>query len=432
MRLERVAAIVAFGLAIAVSQPVFSQGLARVQKPEEVGFSSERLTRLTERMTLGVTKGEIPGAVVLVARNGKIAYLKSFGLRDPDSSAPMKSDAIFRIASMSKPFTSLAIMMLAEEGKLSIVEPASKYLPEFKDLKVGVVKPGADGKSEVQLDPLRSPMTLQDLLRHTSGLTYGLAGSNPLKQGYVDAKVSDPNDTNAELVTKLSKLPLLFQPSTTWEYSVSTDVLGRIVEVVSGLPLDQFVAERIVKPLKLRDTGFSVPTSKANRGAKPKKEGPKNELPKIPPVDADQKFKSGGGGMVSTTLDYARFCQFWLNGGILDSVRLVSRKTVELMTTDHLPPGTQMGPDMFRFEALTPCPAMGQGFGLGFAVRNDVGHSPLQGSPGDYYWGGAHGTYFWIDPKEKMFAVLMMQSPFSRLPYRYLMRALVYQALVGK
>lgn len=432
MRLERVVAVVAFGLVIAVSQPVFSQGLTRVQKPEDVGFSSARLARLTEHVKLGVTKGEIPGAIVLVARNGKIAYLESFGLRDPDSGAPMKSDAIFRIASMTKPFTSLAIMMLAEEGKLSIVEPASKYLPEFKDLKVGVVKPGADGKSEVQLEPLRRPMTLQDLLRHTSGLTYGLAGSNPLKQGYVDAKVSDPNDTNAELVTKLSKLPLLFQPGTTWEYSVSTDVLGRIVEVVSGLPLDQFVAERIVKPLKLSDTGFSVPTSKANRGAKPQKEGPKNELPKIAPVDADQKFKSGGGGMVSTTLDYARFCQFWLNGGELDAVRLVSRKTVELMTADHLPPGTQMGPDMVRFEALMPSPSMGQGFGLGFAVRNDIGRSPLQGSPGDYYWGGAHGTYFWIDPKEKMFAVLMMQSPLSRLPYRYLMRALVYQALVGK
>ena len=359
----------------------------------------------------------------------KSPICESFGLRDPDANAPMKSDAIFRIASMTKPFTSLAIMMLAEEGKLSIVEPASKYLPEFKDLKVGVVKPGADGKSEVQLEPLRSPMTLQDLLRHTSGLTYGLAGSNPLKQGYVDAKVSDPNDTNAELVTKLSKLPLLYQPGTTWEYSVSTDVLGRIVEVVSGLPLDQFVAERIAKPLKLADTGFSVPPSKANRGAKPQKEGPKNELPKIPPVDADQKFKSGGGGMVSTALDYARFCQFWLNGGDLDGVRLVSRKTVELMTADHLPPGTQMGADMFRFEALMPSPSMGQGFGLGFAVRNDVGRNPLPGSPGDYYWGGAHGTYFWIDPKEKMFAVLMMQSPLSRLPYRYLMRALVYQAL---
>ena len=430
MKLERLAVGVAFALAIAVSQPVLAQGLGRTQKPEEVGFSSARLNRLTDRIKLGVAKGEIPGAVVLVARNAKIAYFQSFGLRDPEVNAPMKSDAIFRIASMSKPFTSLAIMLLGEEGKLSIAEPASKYLPEFQDLKVGVLKPGGDGKSEVQLEPLRSPMTLQDLLRHTSGLTYGLAGNNPLKQAYVDAKVSDSDDTNAELVTKLSKLPLLYQPGTTWEYSVSTDVLGRIVEVVSGLPLDQFVAERIVKPLKLTDTGFSVPPSKANRGAKPQKEGPKNELPKIPPVEADLKFKSGGGGMVSTALDYARFCQFWLNGGELDGVRLVSRKTVELMTSDHLPPGTQMGPDMARFGALLPSPSMGQGFGLGFAVRNDVGHSPLQGSPGDYYWGGAHGTYFWIDPKERMFAVLMMLSPASRLPYRYLMRELVYQALI--
>lgn len=430
MKLERLAAVVIFALTIAFSQPVLAQGLGRIQKPEDVGLSSARLNRLTDRFKAGVAKGEIPGAVVLVARNGKIAYLQSFGLRDPDGKAPMKSDVIFRIASMSKPFTSLAIMMLAEEGKLSIAEPASKYLPEFKDLKVGVLKPGADGKSEVQLEPLRSPLTLQDLLRHTSGLTYGQAGKNPLKQAYVDAKVSDPNDTNAELVTKLSKLPLLYQPGTTWEYSVSTDVLGRIIEVVSGMPLDQFVGERIVKPLKLADTGFSVPTSKANRGAKPQKEGPNNELPEIAPVEADLKFKSGGGGMVSTALDYARFCQFWLNGGELDGVRLLSRKTVELMTADHLPPGTQMGADMVRFEALQPSPEMGQGFGLGFAVRNVVGHSPLHGSPGDYYWGGAHGTYFWIDPKERIFAILMMQSPLSRLPYRYLMRGLVYQALI--
>jgi CubicO group peptidase (beta-lactamase class C family) len=429
MKLERLVAVVAFTLAVAISQPVLAQGFGRAQKPEDVGFLSARLNRITERMKLGVAKGEIPGAVVLVARNGKIAYFQPFGLRDPDANVPMKSDAIFRIMSMTKPFTSLAIMMLAEEGKLSIAEPASKYLPEFKDLKVGVVKPGPDGKSEVELEPLRSPITLQDLLRHTSGLTYGLAGKNPLKQGYVDAKVSDPNDTNAELVTKLSKLPLLYQPGTTWEYSVSTDVLGRIIEVVSGMPLDQFIGERIVKPLKLTDTGFSAPTSKANRGAKPQKEGPKKEVPKMIPVEADLKFKSGGGGMVSTALDYARFCQFFLNGGTLDGVRLVSRKTIELMTADHLPPGTKMGADMSRFEALQPCPSMGQGFGLGFAVRNEVGHSPLPGSPGDYYWGGAYGTYFWVDPKEKMFAVLMMHSPMSRLPYRYLMRGLVYQAL---
>jgi CubicO group peptidase (beta-lactamase class C family) len=430
MMLKRLAAGVALMVAIGVSQPVLAEGLGRAQKPEDVGFSSGRLNRLTDRMKLGVEKGEIPGAVVAVGRNGRIAYLQSFGLRDPEGKDPMKSDAIFRIASMSKPFTSLAVMMLAEEGKLSIADPASKYLPEFRDLKVGVVKPGADGKNEVQLEPLRTPMTLQDLLRHTSGLTYGEAGNNPLKQAYVDMKVSDPNDTNAELVTKLSKLALLYQPGTTWEYSVSTDVLGRIVEVVSGLPLDRFVTERIAKPLKLTDTGFFVPPAKANRGAKPQKEGPKNELPKIPPVDADLKFKSGGGGMVSSAFDYARFCQFWLNGGELDGIRLVSRKTVELMTADHLPPGTKMGPDMVRFEALLPSPSMGQGFGLGFAVRNDVGRSPLHGSPGDYFWGGAYGTYFWVDPREKMFAVLMMQSPVSRLSYRWLMRELVYQALI--
>jgi CubicO group peptidase (beta-lactamase class C family) len=430
MELKRLVAGIALMFVIVMSQSAFGEGLSRAQKPEDVGFSSGRLNRLTDRMKLGVEKGEIPGAVVAVARNRKIAYLQAFGLRDPENKDPMKSDAIFRIASMTKPFTSLAIMMLAEEGKLSIADPASKYLPEFKDPKVGVVKPAADGKNEVQLEPVRSPMTLQDLLRHTSGLTYGAAGNNPLKQAYVDAKASDPNDTNAELVTKLSKLALLYQPGTTWEYSVSTDVLGRIVEVVSGLPLERFVADRIAKPLKLADTDFSVAQSKANRGARPQKEGPKNEVPKIPRVEEDLKFKSGGGGMVSTTLDYARFCQFWLNGGELDGIRLVSRKTVELMTADHLPPGTQMGPDMFRFEALLPSPSMGQGFGLGFAVRNEAGRNPLHGSSGDYFWGGAHGTYFWIDPKEKMFAVLMMQSPLSRLPYRWLMRELVYQALI--
>jgi CubicO group peptidase (beta-lactamase class C family) len=275
-------------------------------------------------------------------------------------------------------------------------------------------------------------MTIQDLLRHTSGLTYGAAGPNLLKQMYVDAKVGDPENTNAELITKLSKLPLLFQPGSTWEYSVSTDVLGRIVEVVSGQPLDQFIDQRIVKPLKLPDTGFVTPAANAERGARPQKEGPKNELPNVPPVTGDYKYKSGGGGMVSTISDYARFCQFWLNGGELDGVRLVSRKTIELMTADHLPPNTPLGPDMARFEALAPSPAMGQGFGLGFAVRTDTGRNPLHGSVGDYFWGGAYGTYFWIDPKEKLFAVLMMQSPLARLPYRYLMRELVYQAIVDR
>lgn len=341
----------------------------------------------------------------------------------------MQSDAIFRIASMTKPITSLAIMMLAEEGRMSIVDPVAKYLPEFRDLKVAVTRPGADGKPATTLELVRVQMTVQDLLRHTSGLTYGFTGAHPVKQAYVEAKVGDPNDTNATLVTKLSKLPLMWQPGTTWEYSVSTDVLGRIVEVVSGQTLDRFVAERITGPLRMPDTGFSAPASAAARGARPQLEGPNRTLPAIPPVTADLPYKSGGGGMVSTAADYARFCQFLLNGGELDGVRLVSRKTVELMTADHLPPGTPIGPEMRAFEALAPSAEMGQGFGLGFAVRNVAGRNPLPGSVGDYYWGGAYGTYFWIDPKERMYVVFMMQSPQARLPYRYLLRQMVYQAL---
>ena len=430
MKIGTLAKMVAATLALAGATALAAQELPRAARPEEVGLSAARLQRLSDRMKLGVDKGEIPGAVVLVARRGKVAYQESFGLRDPDTRAPMRADTVFRIASMTKPFTSLAIMMLAEEGRLSIAEEAAKYLPSFKDLKVGVARRSADGRSEVVLESPRKPMTIQDLLRHTSGLTYGAAGQNPLKQAYVDAKVGSPDDTNEQLVAKLSKLALTYQPGSTWEYSVSTDVLGRIVEVVSGLPLDRFIAERIAGPLKLTDTGFHAPPSKAERGARPQREGPKNELPRVPPITTEVAFKSGGGGMVSTIADYARFCQFWLNGGELDGVRLVSRKTIELMTADHLPPGTAMGADMPRFEALLPGPDMGQGFGLGFAVRNDVGRSPLHGSPGDYFWGGAYGTYFWIDPKEKLFAILMMQSPLSRLPYRYLMRELVYQSIV--
>ena len=430
MKIRTMAKMVAATLAVAGATALAAQELPRAARPEEVGLSAARLQRLSDRMKLGVDKGEIPGAVVLVARRGKVAYQESFGLRDPDTRAPMRADTVFRIASMTKPFTSLAIMMLAEEGRLSIAEEAANYLPSFKDLKVGVVRRSADGRTEVVLESPRKAMTIQDLLRHTSGLTYGAAGQNPLKQAYVDAKVGSPDDTNEQLVAKLSKLALTYQPGSTWEYSVSTDVLGRIVEVVSGLPLDRFIAERIAGPLKLTDTGFHAPQAKAERGARPQREGPKNELPRVPPITTEVAFKSGGGGMVSTIADYARFCQFWLNGGELDGVRLVSRKTIELMTADHLPPGTAMGADMPRFEALLPGPAMGQGFGLGFAVRNDVGRSPLHGSPGDYFWGGAYGTYFWIDPKEKLFAILMMQSPLSRLPYRYLMRELVYQSIV--
>lgn len=399
-------------------------------KPEAVGLSSERLKRLTARFAQGVSTGEIPGAIVWVSRRGKVAYEQTFGLRDPQAGAPMRPDAIFRIASMSKPITSLAIMMLMERGQLGLNDPVEQHLPELAKLKVGKPVTGADGQTTFELEPLQRSMTVQDLLRHTSGLVYGFTGVHPIKQAYNKAKIGSPRDTNAELITKLAQLPLLHQPGTAWEYSVSTDVLGRIVEVVSGQTLDAFVAEHITGPLKMVDTGFFAPESQAHRAAYPQPEGPDKQMPLVPKPTDDQAFKSGGGGMVSTMADYARMAQFWLNFGELDGVRLVSRKTVELMASDHLPPGTVMGPEMNFFGSHLPSADMGQSFGLGFAVRTAAGLNPLPGSVGDFAWSGIYGTYFWIDPKEQLFAVLMMQSPAQRVPYRVLMRDLVYQAIV--
>jgi CubicO group peptidase (beta-lactamase class C family) len=410
-------------VAAAAERPT-APGLPRATSPADVGMSAERLSRLTAVMKAGVDKGEIPGAVVLIVRHGKIAYLEAVGYRDREQKAPMRPDAIFRIASMTKPFTSLAAMMLEEEGKLQIAYPASRYLPELKELKVGVEK------TELVLEPARREMTVQDLMRHTSGLTYGFTGRSPVKQAYNDAKVMDDGQTLAEMVTKLSKLPLQYQPGTTWEYSMSTDVLARIVEVVAGMDFDAFVAERIARPLGLKDSGFWAETSKRERIAEPQIDPATGKRPPLRDVTKRPGWFSGGGGMVSTAGDYARLCQMFLNGGQLGGVRLVSRKTVELMTSDHLPPGTPLGAAMPAvFGPLAPSPEMGQGFGLGFAVRTEPGRNPLHGSVGDYFWGGAYGTYFWIDPKEKLIAVLMMQAPAQRLQYRYLMRELVYQAI---
>ncbi len=429
MSLVRVVFLVA--LALGAASPASAQGIPKVQQAEEVGFLSTRLKRLSDRLNEGVQKGEIPGAVVLIARNGKIVMFDAFGFRDREAKAPMTTDAIFRIASMTKPIVSVAAMMLVEDGRLSLAHPVSKYIPAFGETKVAIEVKNPDGTVELRPEPQTRPMTVQDLMRHTSGLTYGAAGLNKVKQSYVDMKVMDANQTNEQMAEKLAKLSLLYQPGTHWEYSMSTDVLGRVVEVASGTTLDKFIEERITKPLRMGDTGFEVSPDKKDRGARPQKEGPKNEVPAIPDVTLKTNWKSGGGGMVSTAADYARFLQMFANGGQLDGVRLISRKTIDLMTADHLPPDIVMGDDMWRFEALEPSARMGQGFGLGFAVRNEQGRNPLPGSPNDYYWGGAWGTYFWHDPRERLYVVLMMQSPAARLPYRYLMRDLVYQALVN-
>ena len=412
----------------AVLRCLLAAGLVQAQglpsaRPEQVGLSSERLGQLTAILKADVEKGVIPGAIVLVARHGKVAWFETVGVRDPASRAAMSKDAIFRIYSMTKPITSLATMMLLEEGKLALGDPVAKYIPQLRGLKVAVEKPDGAGQPTLELQPARREMTVHDLLRHTSGLTYGFFGPGLVKKMYVDGKVWNDYPSNAELVERLAKLPLLYQPGTTWDYSHSTDVLGRLIEVVSGQTLSQFLKARIFDPLGMRDTAFYVTDkSKHERIVEP---FPND---RTFGTDADfndprvvQKWESGGGGLVSATMDYARFLQMLLNGGSLDGKRLVSPKTVAYMTADHV--GSVVAPGPLYL------PGPGFGFGLGFAVRKEAGVSPLPGTVGEYNWGGAGGTYFWVDPKEDLFVLYMMQSPKQRVPYRALLKDMIYGAV---
>ena len=414
---------------------VWGQGLPSPKRPEDVGFSSERLDRITSVFRVDVDKGAIPGAVLLVARDSKLVYLQALGYQDREKKTLMKPDAIFRIASMTKPITSVAIMMLAEEGQIDLLAPASQYLPEFKDVKVGVERmDSATGKPTLTLEDVQRPMTVQDLLRHTSGLVYGAFGTSLVHQAYNQADLFDNNQTLTEFVTKLSKLPLAHQPGTVWEYSMSTDVLGRIVEVVSRMPLDRFFEERITKPLGMHDTGFYLTAVQAPRLAQLQVDPTTGRRPNASTFEnltkEKQKWFSGGGGLLSTGLDYARFCQMLLNGGELDGVRLLSPRTVAIMTADQLPPGIPRIAFPF-IEDVDPSPAFGQSFGFGFLVRTHVGPNPLPGSPGDFAWGGVYGTVFWVDPKERLFAVMMIQMPFPQSGhYRRVLSELVYGALV--
>ena len=419
---------------ILVASIASAQGIPQATNPGKVGLSKERLQRISVWIQGDVDKGIVPGAVVMVLRKGKIAYYEAFGYRDKEKKIPMTRDSIFRVASMTKPFTSLAIMMLAEEGKIQLPVPVSRYLPEFKDLKVGIEKKDpATGKTELVLETPSREMTILDLLRHTSGLTYGFTGKSMVKDRYNEVKVADRNQTNAELVTKLSKLPLQYHPGTTWDYSHSTDVLARIVEVISGVEFDTFIADRIAKPLKLADTGFWVEgVERQARIAEPQINPATGQKPPLFDVTKKPKWLSGGGGLVSTAQDYARLCLMFLNGGTLDGVRLVSRKTVEHMTSNHIPPGYKSAyPVQSQIGWPSPSLETGQGFGSGFAINCEPGLSPLPGSKGDYYWSGIFGTYFFIDPKEQLIAIMMNQSPPMTLmfPYQYLMRYYVYQAI---
>ena len=381
------------------------------------GFSRPRLEALSAQTRADVQNGRIPGAVMLVARNGKLVYSDVIGAQDAKAGTPMRTDSIFRIYSMTKPIVSVAIMMLVEEGRMQVTDPVSTYIPELKGIKVGIEKPGADGKPVLELVTATREMTIQDLLRHTSGLTYGVFGRSLVKSEYLKAGVDSWDQTNAEVMQKLAKMPLHYQPGTTWEYSRSTDVLGHVLERISGQPLDRYLEARILKPLGMKDTGFHVEAASQDRIAEPFEIDPDTRAKQVlAEIRRPPKLLSGGGGMVSTAADYLRFAQMLLNGGELDGVRLLSRKTVDYMTADHL--GSIKGP------------APGYGFGLGFTVRTATGEGGSAGTLGDYNWAGLGGTYFWIDPKEKLIAIWMMQAPLQRNYYRQFFRNMVYGAML--
>ncbi len=386
-----------------------------VCQPEDVGLSSAALGRLAAVLRDRVASGHLPGAVALVARHGKVGFFEAFGKQYPAGGAPMRTDSIFRIYSMTKPIVSVAVMMLWEEGRLLLNDPIEKYLPPFASPKVAAI----EGDRMRTVAANRS-ITVQDLLRHTSGLTYESRGNTPVHKAYLEARTNRLKQTNADQVAMLAGLPLLHQPGTRWEYSRSTDVLGRLVEVISGQSLGTFLAERIWQPLGMVDAGFSVPERHHGRLAEPFAKDPEAGTDvSLLDVKRAAMFESGGGGMVATTMDYARFCAMLLHDGQLDGTRLLGRKTLELMTSDHLgrTPGNP--------ELVPP----GHGFGLGFAVRTALGMAPFPGSVGSYYWSGVAGTSFWIDPAERLFAVLMTQAPGQRLYYRVLFRDLVYAAI---
>jgi len=403
--------------------------------PERVDFSGPRLERMHQVLRGYIDRGELPGLVALVLRNGKVVDELALGSRDVERHEPMRADTIFRIASMSKAITSVAVMMLYEEGRFLLTDPVSRFLPEFKDPKIAIRAKDAHGPPA--LVAAERPITIRDLLTHRSGITYGFIDEGPVGDEYRRLRVSDgldgPEGTLEQNMARLAAAPLLSQPGKEWHYGLSVDVLGRLIEVVSKTSLEEFLAQRIFRPLRMDDTGFSVPEEKWPRFAvayTTNETGgirPIRELEKIQTVvfapwrgyRAPAKYFSGGAGLVSTARDYARFLEMLRRGGELDGVSLLGPKTVELMTVSHgrdLP--HEIGDD-------------GTDFGLGFAVVMDLGATQNLGSLGLYGWGGIYGTTFWVDKQEKLVGVLMAQRfPSSGIGWRETFRTMVYQALL--
>jgi CubicO group peptidase (beta-lactamase class C family) len=398
-----------------------------VAAPEELGLTVAGLDRLSAVMQREVDGGHVPGVSMLITRRGRIGYRRDLGALRPGGSA-MPDNAIFRIYSMTKPIVSVALMILLEEGKLFVSDPISKFIPELGNLKVGVENNGS-----LDLVAAKRAITVHDLLRHTSGLTYAFTGNSAVQRRYGEAKLFTGDPANAkqfltrdldsgEFIAELAKLPLIAQPGDSWDYSHSTDVIGHLVEIVSGKTLGAFLHERIFKPLGMADTDFYVPAAKYERLAQPFPKDPDGGLPvQLIEMSSTPRFASGGGGLFSTMDDYARFAQMLYGRGSLGNTRIISRKTLEWMTSDHLGPNVRIG----NPSLLQP----GHTFGLGVAVRRESGMGQTPGTAGEFFWGGVAGTYFWVAPQEELYGLMMVQAPRQRDYFRQLFRTLVYGAL---
>jgi CubicO group peptidase (beta-lactamase class C family) len=418
------AALAAFAtLSVAITVAVAKNSLAA--QGGKAGFTSRGLARIDDYLKDEIAENKIPGAVLVIERNGQTVYSKSFGVRDPGTKQPMTAGTIFRIYSMSKPITTVAAMILVEDGKLSLDDPLSKYVPAFANTTVGVEQKSVGGTATLHLVPVKQPITIRDLMRQTSGITYGFFGEGLVKKAYADAHLFDGDMDDANFAERVAGLPLAYQPGTTWDYGHSTDILGRVIEVVSRESLLHFEEDRLLRPLGMKDTGFYV-TDPAKRSlvAEPFADDrviADHFVMNDPRVE--QKWESGGGGMISTVDDYARFAQMMINGGTLEGKRYLSQKTVACMGSNQIGPGSGVAPGPYYF------PGQGSGFGLGFAIRTEPGERPGEGSVGEMNWSGAGGTTFWIDPKQNMFVVFMAQTVAQRDSLRVTLKDLVYAAL---
>lgn len=412
-------------LAQAPKATVASPGTLAPASPDAIGLSAERLARIAPAMKQLLQEGKFPGISVTVARNARVAYQQEFGFADVEKKQPLKKDAIYRVYSMTKPVTGVAVMMLFEEGRFLLDDPVSRYIPCLKDLQVFE----SESAGAMKLVKPAREVTIRDLLRHTSGFTYGGNG-DAVARKYQAVNLFDPSTTLEEMVNKAAGLPLRFHPGTKWEYGVSIDILGRLVEVVSGQPLDVFMQKRIFEPLKMVDTGFFVPDAKAARFATCYNWSSEKGLVPVP-ATANERYRpggnkmlSGGGGLVSTASDYLRFATMLARGGELDGVRLLSPRTIALMSMDHLPEGVK--------PASWGGKNGGNGFGLTMSVTTDVAKTTGYGSVGDFGWDGAASTYFRVDPKEQLVILVMTQRMPCDLEIQVKVKSLVYQALLNE